>query len=331
MLHLLSIWQERNLYRSRLLQVAVHAIGDRAVDEVLDAYERILGVAECDSCKTAAASHASADQLAAGQPSCSAPGKGQEACVAGRDGAECCGQDSIDHCGACLKSLRQRRHRIEHVQHISSPVVAHRFAKLGVLAVANPLHFLSDRLVMQDRLGTNRSSPQRSFAFGAMQNASVELSFASDWPIVDLQPLLGAYVAAFKCGPENVSCSGRPGTGSGRTKAMPGIKPPQSPDAPAAGSQAASSAPGPPAEAGAAVSDECRLIDCSNAQLTMEDALRLHTSAAAWSGRLEGVVGSLKVGLAADFVVLSNSPLVADEQLPEVLQTYVDGECAFGC
>lgn len=45
------------------------------------------------------------------------------------------------------------------------------------------------------------------------------------------------------------------------------------------------------------------------------------------------MLGMYRVGLRADFTVLSKSLLGENgiDELPEVLQTYVDGKCAFGC
>jgi hypothetical protein len=83
--------------------------------------------------------------------------------------------------------------------------------------------------------------------------------------------------------------------------------------------------PGDGPEQGAWVAEEA---------VGVEEALRMHTSGAAELAMLEGVVGTLRVGLRADLVVLSSSPVDLDcarGGVPEVLQTYVDGKCVRNC
>ena len=98
------------------LQLAVHAIGDRAVDEVVAAYKR-------------------AHQ------------------VNGR-------------------FIVPRRHRVEHAQHLSGVKAIENLAKGQHVVVSNPLHVLSDRDVLVERLGTQRATPTTSFAFRALQEVS---------------------------------------------------------------------------------------------------------------------------------------------------------------
>jgi predicted amidohydrolase YtcJ len=133
------------------LQVAVHAIGDRAVDEVLQVY---------------------ADLAANSSSSGSSAERGQQ--QQGQQG-------------------RRAPHRVEHAQHISGPAAASRMAAAGVAATPNPLHLLADVGVLQARLGAERAGAGRAYAFRTLLGAGVTAAFASDWPVVPLEPLAGAW------------------------------------------------------------------------------------------------------------------------------------------
>ena len=68
--------------------------------------------------------------------------------------------------------------------------------------------------------------------------------------------------------------------------------------------------------------------------VSAEAALAAHTAGGAWAGGMAAEVGVLRAGLRADFVVLSapvTEATLEDLEALRVLQTYVDGECAFGC
>ena len=136
------------------LQVAVHAIGDRAVDEVLQVY---------------------ADLAANSSSSCSGGGSSREQ-------QQWQGQ----------QGWRRAPHRIEHAQHISGPAAAERMAAAGVAATPNPLHLPADAGVLEARLGAERAGAGRTYAFRTLLEAGVTAAFASDWPVVPLEPLAGA-------------------------------------------------------------------------------------------------------------------------------------------
>lgn len=61
-----------------------------------------------------------------------------------------------------------RRHRIEHVQHVSGSGAIAALCKQQAVAVVNPLHLLSDMHIMTDRLGKQRSKADQAFAYNAM-------------------------------------------------------------------------------------------------------------------------------------------------------------------
>jgi len=116
------------------LQVAVHAIGDRANRQVLDIFERL-------------------------QPEYPAnPG----------------------------------RHRIEHAQ-ILDPVDIPRFAGLGVIAAMQPTHATSDMYWAADRLGPRRLAG--AYAWSSLRESGAVLAFGSDFPVEEVNPMLGIYAA----------------------------------------------------------------------------------------------------------------------------------------
>lgn len=128
------------------LQIAIHAIGDQANDDVLAMYQ------------TAMANNS--------------------------------------------KVATPRRHRVEHAQHLSGADAVAAFSQQQTVAVVNPLHLLSDMHIMTDRLGVERSGADRAFAYAAMLKAGVALAFASDWPVVPIDPLLGIYVSVHRRSPD---------------------------------------------------------------------------------------------------------------------------------
>lgn len=66
-----------------------------------------------------------------------------------------------------------RRHRVEHVQHVSGSDAITAFSKQQTVAVVNPLHLLSDMHIMLDRLGDQRISADYAFAYRAMWEVSM--------------------------------------------------------------------------------------------------------------------------------------------------------------
>eukprot|EP00887_Chlorella_sp_A99_P005517 scaffold1.g5517.t1 len=135
------------------LQVAIHAIGDKAVDDVLGIYEAVQQQRQQQQ-------QAQRDKISGGSTSGS-----------GSDG----GHPPL-------------RHRIEHAQHLSGPTAARRMAALGVVATPNPLHLLADMPVLVTRLGTERAGAGRTYAFRTLLDAGVRAATASDWPIMPLEP-----------------------------------------------------------------------------------------------------------------------------------------------
>jgi predicted amidohydrolase YtcJ len=259
------------------LQVAVHAIGERAVDEVLQVFE------------------------AADKSGSSSSGRVQ--------------------------------HRIEHMQHLSSPAAAAKAAALGVAGVPNPQHLLTDAAMLMPKLGAARSGPGRAFAYKTLVDAGVALGFGSDWPVVEVEPWVSCYAAVCRQDPPSAAaqtCAAGDGGGSSSSSSS------------GCGSQDGAAAQ-PPAPWSAQVE-----------RLGLHEVLLRHTLHAARVARLDHWVGALRPGLRADFIVLDRSPFEDDRQalaggsshqqgrssggcasfaagLPVVRETWMDGACVFGC
>lgn len=138
----------------------MHAIGDRAVDEVLELFA----------------------DLAANRSRESIEGSGSGTGSSG--GSSSSGSTSARPAGRVP-------HRIEHVQHISGPATARRLAAAGVAVTPNPLHLLADAGILEARLGRERAGAGRSYALRTLLEANVTAALASDWPVVPLEPLSG--------------------------------------------------------------------------------------------------------------------------------------------
>jgi hypothetical protein len=85
-----------------------------------------------------------------------------------------------------------RRFRLEHAQHIR-PEDFDRFAKLGVIASAQPYHAIDDGRWAEERIGHERC--KTTYAFRTFLDHHVVLCFGSDWTVAPLDPLLGIYAA----------------------------------------------------------------------------------------------------------------------------------------
>jgi predicted amidohydrolase YtcJ len=116
------------------LQAGVHAIGDRANRQVLDAYAKLI-------------------------------------------------PQYPDNPG---------RHRVEHAQ-ILDPADVPRFAELGVIAAMQPTHATSDMYWADERLGAPRLAG--AYAWMSLARSGARLAFGSDFPVEQVDPMLGIYAA----------------------------------------------------------------------------------------------------------------------------------------
>jgi predicted amidohydrolase YtcJ len=83
---------------------------------------------------------------------------------------------------------RDRRFRVEHVQHLR-PSEYPRFKELGVVASMQPYHVIDDGRWAQGRIGAKRCAS--SYAFRSLLDNGARLAFGSDWPVAPLDPLAG--------------------------------------------------------------------------------------------------------------------------------------------
>lgn len=83
---------------------------------------------------------------------------------------------------------RERRFRIEHVQHLR-PQDYPRFKELNVVASMQPYHAIDDARWAEGRIGRERCAS--SYAFRSLKDAGAVLAFGSDWPVAPLDVLGG--------------------------------------------------------------------------------------------------------------------------------------------
>ncbi len=153
-------------------QLGFHAIGDRAIDMALNAFEAAEQVATLDN----------------------------------RAQAGTCGnvlpEGSVAYSGPpCDPNLPPRnasadpldfRFRIEHAQ-VVFPGAFDRFAHLSVIASMQPSHLLTDMAWAGQRLGPERST--RAYAWRSFLNHGVTLAFGTDYPVESISPFRGLYAA----------------------------------------------------------------------------------------------------------------------------------------
>jgi predicted amidohydrolase YtcJ len=84
------------------------------------------------------------------------------------------------------------RHRIEHSQVISLDDIQ-RFADLHIIASVQPIHATSDMYWAEDRVGPYRI--QGAYAWRRLLDAGVRLALGSDFPVEQVNPMLGIFAA----------------------------------------------------------------------------------------------------------------------------------------
>jgi predicted amidohydrolase YtcJ len=130
-----GIMEERILAADRAgLQLAVHAIGDKANAIILDIYEKAIR----------------------------------------RNGP------------------RDRRWRVEHVQHLRAADIP-RFGGLGVIASVQPFHAVDDGRWAESKIGRERC--RTTYAFRSLLDGGAVLALGSDWTVAPLNPLTGIAAA----------------------------------------------------------------------------------------------------------------------------------------
>lgn len=87
---------------------------------------------------------------------------------------------------------RDRRFRIEHVQHVKAHAIA-RFKAQDVIASVQPYHAIDDGRWAVRRIGDERL--KTSFAFGSLVRSGAHVCMGSDWPVAPIDPLTGLAAA----------------------------------------------------------------------------------------------------------------------------------------
>lgn len=141
-------------------QLGFHAIGDRANDMALNAFE-------------------AAEQTGV-------PAQKPARCLNLPNDAQNASGDF------CKITPRDFRFRIEHAQ-VVSPGAFDRFAQLGVIASMQPSHLVTDMAWAGDRLGADRS--KRAYAWRSFLNHNVVVAFGTDYPVESISPFRGLYSA----------------------------------------------------------------------------------------------------------------------------------------
>ena len=152
-------------------QLGFHAIGDRANDLALDAFEAAEQVAR-------------SVQISPPAPS-SCPLANDDSAL--RPAPVCTPMPEYT-----LVPRLDLRYRVEHAQ-VVSPDAFTRFARLGVIASMQPSHLLTDMAWAGQRLGPERS--RRAYAWRSFLDHGVTVAFGTDYPVESISPFRGLYSA----------------------------------------------------------------------------------------------------------------------------------------
>ncbi len=87
---------------------------------------------------------------------------------------------------------RDRRFRIEHVQHLKEKDIP-RLSKSEIIASMQPNQLPDDARWAEKTIGNDRA--QNTFAFRSLLDKKTRLAFGSDWPVVSADPILGIHAA----------------------------------------------------------------------------------------------------------------------------------------
>ncbi|WP_343518491.1 amidohydrolase [Sphingomonas sp.] len=93
---------------------------------------------------------------------------------------------------AKVNGPRDRRFRVEHVQHMK-PTAIPRFKAQDVIASVQPYHAIDDGRWAVRRVGEERL--KTSFAFGSLVRSGAHVCMGSDWPVAPIDPLTGLEAA----------------------------------------------------------------------------------------------------------------------------------------
>jgi len=99
------------------------------------------------------------------------------------------------------------RPRIEHAQ-ILQPSDLERIGRLGVIASVQPTHATSDMSYAESRLGPDRIKGAYAYQTLLQASPTKRLPLGSDFPVEDINPLLGFYAAVARLRPDGTSPHG---------------------------------------------------------------------------------------------------------------------------
>ena len=156
--------------RARRLQLGFHAIGDRANDMALNAFEAAEQVGIPGPTSSAKAHERAADRKLPPDTI-----------------VTICRTPATPY----PYSLRRFRLRIEHAQ-VVAPGDFARFTQLGVIASMQPNHLLTDMAWAEQRLGPERANTPTP---GELPRPGVILAFGTDYPVEPIKPFRGLYAA----------------------------------------------------------------------------------------------------------------------------------------
>ncbi len=86
----------------------------------------------------------------------------------------------------------QNRHRIEDMQ-VIRPEDLGRLQVMNLIASVHPVQCIEDLRWIETRIGTERS--RYTWSWNSLKNQGIILAFGTDWPVSDLNPMLGLYAA----------------------------------------------------------------------------------------------------------------------------------------
>lgn len=107
--------------------------------------------------------------------------------------------DAYAH-AARVNRTKGRRHRVEHCENLS-PADIPRFARLGVIPCMMPRHSAPE-LTEQWRVAVGPERTRSAFPWRDLLATGASLSFSSDWPVADLNPMVGIHQAVNRHDPE---------------------------------------------------------------------------------------------------------------------------------
>lgn len=98
----------------------------------------------------------------------------------------------LDAYDATLSGENPLRHGVIHIQITDRPLLE-RFTKNDILALVQPIFLHYDTKIVEDRVGKELAAT--SYAFGTLKKLGVHMSFGTDSPIEDMNPIDNLYCA----------------------------------------------------------------------------------------------------------------------------------------